>query len=248
VIAGLLSYLAKKPKYLFDKYAIVIVLTSLVCCLIGYFFVEVWPIDLVAKSQLFRMTIFVKFFSFLYIAYQIVSVLKKSKYVCKFEGINVSRVTKVSLPVLLMVFLMSLLSVDLKPQEPNSAEKWIKEHTDKDSTFLTPIHYSFGNFALNAERGVVVDLKRFPFTGNSYIEWYERISDVLGCRSDLNIGDIKKLRNADKLKLYHDKDFADIRALTMKYDFNYVVRLQPFYLDEISPIYEDGKYIIYKLN
>ena len=59
--------LGVKPKRnAFDRAHVIVAVTGLAACLVGWLFVEIVPVDLIAKSQFFRMTVIIKTIGLVY--------------------------------------------------------------------------------------------------------------------------------------------------------------------------------------
>lgn len=77
-ILGITSFMNKKREDI-DKKSITFITVILIGILIQYIFIELIPIDLIAKFHFFRMSIFVSMFAFMYFANYLYKLLDKEK-------------------------------------------------------------------------------------------------------------------------------------------------------------------------
>ncbi|MCB0175964.1 MAG: hypothetical protein KDJ97_36030 [Anaerolineae bacterium] len=108
------------------------------------------------------------------------------------------------------------ISLDDFSDPASEVASYAREHTPKDSVFLTPP--SFGQFRLTAQRAIVVDFKAFPFQDKAMVEWRQRLFDCYGEPDTIGFPALKEMET--NYALIND---ARIRTLQAKYGFFYVV-------------------------
>jgi hypothetical protein len=90
--------------------------------------------------------------------------------------------------------------------------EWMRDKSPKDALFLTPPRAESMRF--HGERAIVVDWKSNPVSPDEVMEWYKRLSDVLGhpLRGWVDLDSYKSMDQArlEKLRGQYGLDFAVI--------------------------------------
>jgi hypothetical protein len=90
---------------------------------------------------------------------------------------------------------------------------WLREHTPKDATILSPP--GLERFRIASERAIVVDWKSSTYAPAELVEWYRRLEDVSGR---------KGFRSRDEVVSGYDAmDRGRLAALRDKYHLTYAV-------------------------
>lgn len=227
--------------------------TILIMCLIGTIFVEILPVPIVIKMQLFRITPILVLFAHIYISNMIITlgsilINEKGSTFCRLFGSTSAHHNwvKCLLVAILLFSIIIILNVNISPPQSDRTElyRWITDNTPNDSIFL--ISPSIEDFRLGTKRAIVVDWKAFPFTDTAIIEWRERLADVTGISSE-NVSiyhGFDSLESIDRnYSLLTEKDFTTLKK---KYDFDYIlVRASLKY--NFTEVYIDNNYRIYQI-
>lgn len=202
---------------------------SMALLLIGYIFVELFPIRQIVDIQTFRIVFFIR-----YLFAVVIPVFLFNLMVDKF-GKNK---THLLFTFLCGFFLLNSIYVSryslLKPEtaifhtENLKIYDYIKDNTPSDSIFLVPPYFS--QMRLIPKRSIVVDLKTFPFKDQWMCEWYKRVRDIYGS------GPIAEFDEGYK-KITDDK----LVWLKNKYNFSYAI-LHLSTETKFQLLYSDDKY------
>lgn len=239
-----------------DRSFAIIIATSLALCFVGWFFVEVVPIDFVAKTQLFRVTIIIKVVALPYAVYATFRLLRK--FAGAVGGFDVAAfLRRNSEPacwsVLTLAFVLGIpvfySQTGFFAGPDSEVERWAREETPVDSVFLLPVIFGYlQEFPIRAERGIVADMKRLPFQGRDYAQWYQRICHISGESPIADVHQIRMFRRSGLFSRYHKLQENDLLRLAAMYGVTHVLRSVRFPIDGIEPIYDDEKYLVYSVN
>ena len=247
-VALLFTNPIKKSRYLKVSLLIFFLITNLMF-LVGYVFVDVYPVSGIIKLQIFRISIL----NDLIIRIILISSLFYYLHTLFSKRIH-EHVVRIGLCCIFVIFIISVAiwkfpnygkflyykQIPPFPEQMNAIE-WIKRNTSDDSVFITSIsdHY----FRLQAERAVVINFKQFVFRDADVLEWYSRIEDLCGMEKPACVGwDCVEYCRLEFLKYTED----DMLYLDQKYGADYVFTTTGHELS-FSKVYEDQGYTIYKL-
>ena len=252
---ALLGYKANGYKNKYDNAFLVTVSLSFILMLCGWLFVEIIPIDIVGKTQFFRLSVVTKIILLPYAVYYIVFILRKILYYLIDLQYSFS-IKKSELLQYCLLFIVWLLMLPvfisqnriLPNQEISQLESWIKENTYKDGIFLLGPYWNneLTEFPIRANRAIVVDIKRIPFQGNDYIEWFNRICDLTGQNIEPSMDAIRSFGQDQLFTKYNTLNKEQLGRLSLKYKANYVVRDSDYPIWNVLPVYQDDKYLLYK--
>lgn len=167
-----------------------------------------------------------------------------------FMSIKYLRVIKyLSVPVFVLVFftygIYSAYSVHINsskygigtvPQSRVDIYDWIKEKTESDSVFQTPLY--FEDFRLKAQRAMVVDWKSTPVDPLGLAEWYRRVLAV-SC-VEFSYYNISELHGC-----YDNTDTEKVGKVSELYGAKYFIFKNSTYVEFLIPVYTGDKYTIY---
>jgi len=203
-------------------------------CTIGIIFVEVIPVSLIIKLQLFKATWFVVLFGLIYISNMIVKLLALPK-------IPIPKpITTGFIIAVLVIGSVAVLSTNRGPVLSDNAVmyQWIGANTKDDTTFLIPPNMQ--DFRMKANRSVVFDLKPFPFKDEAILEYRERVDDVTNNQFYLPL----TVEQTDDG--YRSLSEPEIVRIANKYNATYIVSFTPSKY-QLRQVYSDKKYVIYKM-
>jgi len=116
--------------------------------------------------------------------------------------------------------------------------QWIGANTQEDAIFLIPPNMQ--DFRVKANRGVVFDLKPFPFRDEAILEYRERADDVTNNRFYLPL----TVTQTDDG--YRSLTELQIVKIANKYNATYAISFaQGKY--QLNQVYSDEKYCIYRM-
>lgn len=211
--------------------------TGIGLLVIGTIFVEILPVPLIGKLQLFRLAPYLVLVMYLYIgcgASQAVRIfvrkIRNSNYKLSDNVTQYSNVLLlVGLVFVTLIFVNAVFNTSYLPATGprDPMYDWIKLHTPEDAIFL--IDPSIEDFRLRAERAIVIDWKAFPFQDEAVIGWWKRIQDVT------NHG-----------KGYNTLDETELAALCEKHGASFILIKSTSDLN-LTTAYEDANYRIYSI-
>lgn len=172
-----LRYIPKNPE--FHTFCVTCIVSILFLGIIGTIFVEVIPVTLIGKMQLFRINSFTAIFAFPYIFSMflgIMSLLIPRSWNVKSIKISYFNPIIIILVIFLSCFILIQTDIQQKETENDKLYEWIQGNTPNDAIFIIPP--TMEDFRLRANRAIVVDWKAFPFKDSAIIEWRDRIFDV----------------------------------------------------------------------
>ena len=248
------GYFLRGGRNAYDHAYGIIVAASLVLCSVGWFFVEVVPVDIVAKTQLFRLTIIIKMICLPYGLYAILWILKRC--VRRVVPWNLSALIGGGrLPALAALTISFLIGIPLffaqtelvaRPGSP--VEVWVKGNTPDDSLFILPVFPGeLREFPVRTNRAIVVDWQRIPFQGSNYVQWYLRICRLAGQTPVADLKQIQAFRKTNINLRYHTLRVIELTELAQEYGATHVLRFVAYPLEGLRPIYQDGRYLIYSI-
>ncbi len=244
--------LGVKPKRnAFDHAHVVVTVTGLAACLLGWVFVEIVPVDLIAKSQFFRMTVIIKTIGLVYVAYLIVRVIRW--VFVDGLGIHIEAHCKRASRIWTALFLLfALLAAPLFfkqtqiVENPTSKlEHWVMANTPDDAVFAVPFK-RFKGFPVRVGRAVVADYKRFPFQSRDYVEWFRRVSDLTGVEHPTEFARVQDTTQNILNKGYHGLTIDDFRDLKRQYGVTHVIRHKRYPVRDLRRVYRGVQYFIYE--
>jgi len=203
-------------------------------CTLGTIFVEIFPVSTVIKLQLFKATLFVVVFGIIYVSNMIVKLLALPK---------ISVPKRIVIIVLIAAFGLGSIAVLSTNREPvlsgnTVMYQWIGANTQEDAIFLIPPNMQ--DFRVKANRGVVFDLKPFPFRDEAILEYRERADDVTNNRFYLPL----TVTQTDDG--YRSLTELQIVKIANKYNATYAISFaQGKY--QLNQVYSDEKYCIYRM-
>lgn len=141
--------------------------------------------------------------------------------------------------ILILIFLSVVNSYYFNPSNNEKVYDFISKNIPTSKILLTPPYNE--EFRVKTLHPIVVDIKAFPLKEEPMVEWYNRINFITK-----NAFSSTGLDLADLKKGYNSLDISDIQEIKTKYNASYAVFEKPKALD-LHIIYEDEKYIIYKI-
>jgi hypothetical protein len=228
-----------------------VVITAL--CALAVLFVEIVPVEFVAKLQFFKLTVLVALVASILLSGALVHFLPPALRHAA-DGLLdyrraglVATVVLVGLVGVLAVWGASRPGALLHPLRHQASplgevEAWARAQTAKDALFAIPP--SVSTFRTFARRAVVADFTGFVFTDAAMQTWFRRLMDVAPIDPpETGIG-VKPVLDA----AYHRLGPADWRRLRSGYGVDYAVvrrseRGLPF-----DVAFENEAWMVYRLN
>ncbi len=202
-------------------------------CAFATVFTEVYPVLMIAKLQLFKMTVFAKLLFVILITgavfYWIPSSIRRPlREIVRRPHIGLAVVT------LAWVAVGAAAVVDRGPlrewigpfkraAEPvGHVQNWVDRNTTTSAIFAVPP--SFSSFRSEAQRTIVINYKSIPFNDEKMVTWFSRLTDI----APIELPE----RGSPETMAQLDSAFArlsaeDLRALADRYRFEFVVRPRP---------------------
>ena len=201
----------------------------LLYCIIGTLFVEIIPLTVIGKLELFRMTPFISLVAYFYIFNGIT--LHLSDFInTQFNKFRQSKFLQVFLILIAICFFMYSINIlihvnyNSPPDRYQEMYSWIQKNTPEDSVFIIPPQ-GIDTFRLGANRAIVIDWKAFPFRDDAVLSWYQRMDDVMP---------------------YSNMSKQKVIWLKQKYMADYIVIPKDMVL-EYNQVYNDKFFRIYKI-
>jgi hypothetical protein len=256
---------SKKDKFFYSFFSLGVGLLF-----IGTIFVEIVPIPLIGKLQLFRLAPYLVLVMYLYIGYGVSQIFniftenatifngyKLHNYIThKFTHKYNNKILFIGLIFVTLIFVNTVIHTSYIPKDGprDIMYVWIKENTPKDAIFL--IDPKIEDFRLRADRAIVVDWKAFPFRDVAVMGWWERIQDIAnrnqvhGTPDELDSINLSRKYGASYsyvLQGYGTLDELNTINLSRKYGASYILVEKPKYMN-FTLVYEDKNYRIYSIN
>ncbi len=137
---------------------------------LAYVFVELIPIDLVVKLQLFKLTVIAKVALLATACAALTHVGSGTSQIRLPSGIQSAGVF-IGIGLLCVATVINLGRSESRVLE--SVENWARSSTPTDAQFLIPP--SISSFRSRAQRAIVVNYAATPFSPVDLLEWYRRI-------------------------------------------------------------------------
>jgi len=242
LLAIYLNYIPKNPE--FHHFCKICIGSILMLGIIGTIFVEIIPIPLIGKLQLFRINPFIAIFAYPYIFSLLigtVSILIPKSLCLTSNKCHFMKPFVIVIAVILSGII--LVQTDIHATETKNDElyQWIQGNTPDDAVFIIPPRMD--DFRLGANRAIVVDWKAFPFKDSAIIEWKERIYDVTdNYENNFLFQGFSSYSQLDKsYALMNESDFL---YLSKKYDAKYLVMTNERELG-FTELYSGTRYRVY---
>lgn len=155
---------------------------TLALCALATVFTEAYPLLIVAKLQVFKLTVLLKLLAVIFLAAGLLR-LAPARWRAAFDD-HPTRSPAVALTLLAAGLGSVWLHADriqppwqTEPNEPErQVETWARAATAVDALFAVPP--SDGSFRSNAQRAIVINYGAFPFRDADMVTWYARLLDV----------------------------------------------------------------------
>lgn len=244
------GYYMKTNRNIFDKYFSIIILAISCLCLLGYLFVEIFPLDFFALLQVFRLTLVAKIIFIQYASITIFLVLSSITSLYKFSLPRYFN--KISIFIVLsfsIYFLVhgSYKQISITPTDPMPVEKWISEFTDENSIFVMAPDNNLREFPVKAQRALFADHNRVPYQGYRYEEWFLRMCEAFNLEYEPNLQEILQNRWNSWVWNFKNKDYNSFKILTKKYGVTHVLTWNHHYIPGATLVYTDDDYNVYQL-
>ncbi len=225
---------------------ILVIITGL--CTIGFLGAEVWSIEFITKLQLFKLSVLVKVFCVIFIsnaAAKLILHFHRQTFTAFFDHGHYALAMTV-----LIVGTLLLVSPDALGIRPTDAltpkeevAKWARDSTSHLSVFAVPP--GWGHFRSQSQRAIVVNFKAVPFHQPYMAQWYARLLDIAPIDPPQRGGGaiISKLDSA-----YFSLSSQQIRSLSSKYGFDYIVRQDSAITGDFESVYRKDPWIVWRVN
>ncbi len=225
-----------------------------VLCGVGYVFTEIRPTLFITKLQLFKLTVTAKVLLVIILsgAFSLwlptapwrrlrlammrpwPALLALAGWTVVFVGLITEKdfVTERILPIARQGTAVERL------------ERWARTQTATDAIFATPP--SFSGFRSQAQRAIVVNFKAYPFRDRYMYEWYRRLTDLAPIDPPER-GGAALLPDLDAA--YEALSAEDLRVLSERYGFGYVVRHTPLRPPRrgFRAVYRNDEWTVYRV-
>jgi len=231
-----------------NRFVIVFTLLILFTGVIGTIFVEIIPVPLIGKLQLFKINSYIAVFSIIFIVNMMIVCISFFADKCKigempitqFLPKNFFKYTVIICLILGSIFF--LLQVNTVDENEDAFYQWIQSNTETEAIFLIPLNLE--SFRLESNRAIVVDWKAFPFSDVAIVDWYTRVNEVTN-NTDKKYSYSGFSSYSQMSRGYDSLHEDDIALLKNKYHFDYVVVKKQKELN-FSLVYSDNHYSIYQ--
>lgn len=202
-------------------------------CLLSAVFTEFVPVLMVAKLQLFKMTVLAKLFFVILICGAVTfwlpdairqpirSILLKPRW-----GLAVIVLVSIGLITAVVKtdgFLHERVGPFRRAEEPiGQVQSWVKRNTPTASIFAVPPSYS--SFRSETHRTIVINYKAIPFEDEQMIVWFDRLLDMAPIELPERGGQ-ETMAQLDSA--YARLSAAELRRLSDQYGFEFIVRPAP---------------------
>ena len=202
-------------------------------CVISAVFTEFVPVLMVAKLQLFKMTVLAKLFFVILICGAVTfwlpdairhpmrSILLKPQW-------SLSVMVLIAIGVVTAVvktdgFLHERVGPFRRGEEPiGQVQSWVKRNTPTASIFAVPPSYS--SFRSETHRTIVINYKAIPFEDEQMLVWFDRLLDMAPIELPERGGQ-ETMAQLDSA--YARLSAAELGRLAEQYRFEFVVRPAP---------------------
>ncbi|WP_457652257.1 DUF6798 domain-containing protein [Rhodocaloribacter sp.] len=224
-----------------------------VLCGVGYVFTEIRPTLFITKLQLFKLTVMAK------VLFVILGTGAISLWLPNRPWQRLRRAMMKPWPALLMlagwtvVFVGLITGKDFVTERiypiarqgapVERLERWVRTQTATDAIFAVPP--SFSGFRSQAQRAIVVNFKAYPFRDRYMYEWYRRLTDLAPAPPPER-GGAALLPALDAA--YEARSAEDLRRLSGRYGFGYVVRRTPLRpRGGFRVVYRNDEWTVYRV-
>ncbi|MEP0548503.1 MAG: DUF6798 domain-containing protein [Rhodothermales bacterium] len=220
-------------------------------CGIAVLFVEIVPVTLVAKLQLFKLTVLVTLVASILVTAAFASLLPDA--LRRFsEGVLGRRWIGLAVATVLLVLLAGLAVRDvgrpgalLHPLRHQASplgevEAWARVATAEDALFATPP--SVSTFRTFARRAVVADFTGFVFTDAAMQTWFQRLMDIAPITLPATGVGVKPVLDA----AYEQLGPADWQRLQSGYGADYALVARGTRLP-FAVAFENAEWTVYRL-
>lgn len=219
-------------------------------CLVMFVFTEWIPVLLVAKFQIYKLTVLFKLLALGIIGAVFVAFLPKwlstglDRWLARGPARVVVTVVVVGLVAALWILLPGPVDSRLigkvhRESDLGRMERWISANTDRTDVFAIPPSNS--SFRSNARRGIVVNFMAFPYNDRDMVEWFRRIQSMAPVgRPETGLHVRPQLDYA-----FEHLGAAELKRLAREYGFEYVLRQTT--LEEFETVERVGNWTLYRV-
>jgi hypothetical protein len=202
-------------------------------CLVAAVFTEIFPVLLVAKLQLFKMTVFAKLFFVILLTGAVCywipeSIRAISHEIMRRPGIGLVVVVIAwigvgSAAVLTEGYFHDSVGPFRRANQPvGQVEAWTRRNTSSSAIFAVPP--SFSSFRSEAHRTIVINHKAIPYDDRLMETWFRRLMDMAPIELPER-GTPETIARLDSA--FANLSADELRILSDTYRFEYVVRPAP---------------------
>ena len=215
-------------------------------CVLAYISAEVWPIEVITKLQLFKLTILIKVFCVIMISNAIARLVLrfyKQGLSSFFDHGHYALGTTILLTSMLLLISPDALGIRPVIESPKEAvAEWARDSTDVDAVFAVPP--SWDHFRSQARRAIVVNFKAIPFHPSSMTQWLTRLMDLAPMDLPPRGGGpvIAELDHA-----FDSLTTQQVLDLHTKYGFDYIVSKQSTMSEEFEFVYQSAPWTVWRI-
>ncbi|MCY4000534.1 MAG: hypothetical protein OXF84_06990 [Bacteroidetes bacterium] len=215
-------------------------------CVLAYISAEIWPVEVVTKLQLFKLTVLVKVFSVILLCNAIAKLILrfyKHGFSSFFDHGHYALATTVLLCSMLLLISPDALGIrPVTESAPEKVAEWARDSTDVNAVFAVPLGWD--HFRSQARRAIVINFKAVPFHSSYMNQWFARLMDLAPIDPPHRGGGpiIAQLDQA-----FFSLTRQQILDLHIKYGFDYIVTQQETMSDEFQLAYQSGPWIVWRI-
>ncbi len=225
-------------------------IVSFILCCASVVFVEVRPVELVAKLQFFKLTVPSALFASLVLSATIATSLPDGVQALVKRAMSYR---KTGLFVAVLLCGVVLLLADRGTGRPGAllyparhietelgeVEAWARTQTSADALFAVPP--STGTFRSFGERSVVANWHAFVFDDRAMQTWYERLMDIAPISPAVTGMDAKPALDA----AYHAWSGDEWKRLSEQYDIDYLLVRRDESVLDFTQAFQNDEWIVY---
>ncbi len=225
----------------------VLTITSVLCAL-SFLCTEVFQVEMIARLQLFKLTVLIKVFCVILVsnvAAQLILKFYRRILTAFFDHGHYALGATALITATLLIITPDSLGIRPTSEKtsPEQVAIWARDSTEVDAIFAVPPGWD--HFRSQAQRAIVINFKAVPFHQPYMSEWFTRLLDLAPITTPPRGGSdvIVRLDSA-----YLSLPKPDIQRLASKYGFDYLVRQEEAPLNGFELVYRATPWVVWKIN
>ena len=216
-------------------------------CAVSFLCTEVLQADMIARLQLFKLTVLIKVFCVVLISNVVAQLILKfyrRTLTVFFDHGHYALGATVLISATLLIISPDALGI-WPASEKSPAEQvavWARDSTEIDAVFAVPPGWD--HFRPQAQRAIVVNFKSVPFHQPYMTEWFTRLLDLAPITPPPR-GGAQFIAALDSA--YMSLPHPEIQRLAAEYGFDYIVRREGAASDGFELVYQAAPWTVWRI-